>query len=179
MSTFVYRGFDQVWEELDDKCLGVSTTIHIPGTDLEFYNNAVLMAKKPHNAVLLEWQKRVNAYMEDPCLTTESVLAHPSFQRLKKYLQTDAMGITARVLPYGTILILLTDMLWFDKHLQKLASAATGIRLRMRPVRAEPLSARDGGGAEGGVILFGSEARLDACGYDAGDGVFSAVLRCG
>lgn len=110
VSTFVYRGFDQVWEELDDKSLGLSTAVHIPDTNLQMYNNAMMMSKTPQNAVLLEWQKRVKVYMENPGLTKESVCAHPSFQRILKYIQNDAMGIVLQQVPYCAILFLLADI---------------------------------------------------------------------
>lgn len=118
-STFVNRCFDQVWEELDDS-LAIPDHVTFAGTNLTFYNNAVLMAKKPQNAVLLAWLKRINDYMEDPCTTNENVLAHPAFHRIRKYLRSDALGIGRDVLPYIANLLLFCDLIWYEPQLQKL-----------------------------------------------------------
>jgi hypothetical protein len=118
VSTFMYKGLDQVWNQLDPDTLALTSILSYPESGFEVYNNAVLMARKPNNPVLREWQRRFLAYMEDPCLTFKQVLEHPQFQRVRQFIVHRSNGILKDMAPYGALLWMLSDMIWHEPTLR-------------------------------------------------------------
>jgi Capsular polysaccharide synthesis protein len=117
-STFMYKGLDQIWEQLGPSMLAITSMHSYPESDFELYNNAVLIARKPNNPVLLEWQRRFLEYMEDPCLTSEQVLEHPKFQRVRQFLSHRSNGIFKDMAPYGAMLWMLSDVICHEPMLR-------------------------------------------------------------
>lgn len=116
----IYRAFDDVWDQAEarnDLYLTSLVTLSQSG-ELRFPNNCFILAPQPQNPVLVEWQRRCIAYLEDPCLTTAAAPQHPQFQRVAHHFSDPALGALSYLTAYFGVIWTLADVLYYEAPLR-------------------------------------------------------------
>ena len=127
-STLVYKGFDGIWDELDqdnnnnnnnnnsrDKLL-ITSLNQLPSVGLDMYNNGLMMTKGLQNPFLVEWRRRILEYSEAPALTQEDMKVHPAFARVHHHWDDPSLGVLGAMVPYHSNLWILNDMIWHNEQ---------------------------------------------------------------
>ena len=113
-STLVFKSFDNIWETVDANKLMVTSLNMLPGSNLDLFNNGLLMTKGTNNKVLRLWQQRILQYTEDPSLTLEDMAKNAAFSRVTEHWKDPSLGILADMIPYHSNLWMLDDLIWND-----------------------------------------------------------------
>ena len=119
-STLVYKGFDGIWDQLDqenqqDKLL-ITSLNQLPSVGFDMYNNGLMMTKGLQNPFLVEWRRRILEYSEAPALTQEDMKAHPAFARVHHHWDDPSLGVLGAMVPYHSNLWILNDMIWHNEQ---------------------------------------------------------------
>ncbi|CAB9503065.1 Capsular polysaccharide synthesis protein [Seminavis robusta] len=111
-STLVFKGFDQIWDTVEEDKLMLTSLNKLPGSGLDLFNNGLLMTKGTNNKVLKIWQQRILEYSEAPGLTLAAMKEHPRFARVANDWDDPSLGILADMVPYHSNLWMLDDLIW-------------------------------------------------------------------
>jgi Capsular polysaccharide synthesis protein len=112
-STLVFKGFDEIWDTVEDDKLMLTSLNKLGGdSGLDLFNNGLLMTKGTHNKVLQLWQQRILAYSETPSLSLEAMKRDRRFDRVVDYWSDPSLGILAEMVPYHSNLWMLDDLIW-------------------------------------------------------------------
>jgi hypothetical protein len=115
VSTIIFRSFDGIWDSAADELyLTTAVDVGIGNASFALANNALLMAPRRGNRVIMEWHRRLVEYAERPCETTAEMQRHAAFKRVAPYLTDPALGVLKDVGPYCSFLWILADLLHFD-----------------------------------------------------------------
>jgi Capsular polysaccharide synthesis protein len=111
-STLVFKGFDEIWDTVEDDKLMLTSLNKLGDSGLDLFNNGLLMTKGTHNKVLTLWQKRILDYSEAPSLSLEAMKRDPRFARVADHWSDPSLGILAEMVPYHSNLWMLDDLIW-------------------------------------------------------------------
>ena len=114
-STLVYKGFDDIWDAVDEDKVLLTSLNQLPKAGLDMYNNGLLMTKRPYNPFLLEWRRRIVQYSENPALSIDEMKVHPAFSRVNQHWNDPTLGILGAMIPYHSNLWILNDLIWHNE----------------------------------------------------------------
>lgn len=111
-STVLFKGFDGIWDTIEDDKLMLTSLNKLPGSNLDLFNNGLLMAKGTNNKALKLWQERMLDYTEAPSLSLEAMKLNPIFSRVANDWDDPSLGMLADMVPYHSNLWMLDDLIW-------------------------------------------------------------------
>ena len=119
-SYLVLKGFDNLWDTaFQNNDLFLVTALTLQRSEIDFPLNALILAPRPANPLLMKWRKRILDYLENPCTSLYDMKSHPSMLRVARHFDDPALGGLANSGPYMSLLWILTDLLYYEASMRE------------------------------------------------------------
>ena len=86
---------------------------------IAFPNNCLILAPRPQNPVLIQWQKLTLEYLENPCHSVDEIDRHPCLTRVAHHRSDPSFGVLGSLAAYFGVLWTLTDVLYYEPSVRE------------------------------------------------------------